>query len=832
MATILVVDDLSPNREFLVSLLAGRGHRVVEAADGAQALALALLELPDLVITDVLMPVMDGYELLRRLHRDPRTARTPVLFYTASYGEREARAVAAAHNLPFVLSKHSEPDEMVAIVDRVLTGGPLPPETMAPVPDFSMSEQLRLLTNSTSRKVSELRIANARLRAKINIGLELSSQPDLGTRITRMCDSTRDLFGATYMTLGITDTADQRVSRFMGCGPGATGWIAVGDPVTGVLADVVARRQAVRGSNPGGSPVAIGLPAGHPEVLEHLFVPVASPSQVYGWIGLVRNEGPPFTEDDEHLVVALSAQLGRVYEVDHETHERRNAVAALRNSERLNRNLIEHLPHRILVKDRQSVILACNGNYARDLGLPREEIIGKDAFAFYSPELAEAYNADDQLVMSQGTMKNEEEPYEVDGVERWVHTVKVPYRDEQGDVVGVLVVFEDITERKRLEAQFHQSQKMEAIGRLAGGVAHDFNNLLAVMLGYCEFVLVDTPADSPRKQDIEEIQKAGMTAVALTRQLLSFSRMELIQLDLMDLNDIVAETQVMLARLIGEDIVVSLRLAEQLPYIHADRGQLAQVLMNLAVNARDAMPEGGILTIETATVMLDEEHAKSHLGVIPGRHVVLTVSDTGAGMTKATLGRLFEPFFTTKGVGKGTGLGLATVHGIVQRSGGTIDVYSEVGKGSSFKVYFPVAEDAITADVIRARPPQGSLGIGAHTVLVVEDSDALRELTRRLLERQGYTVITAASAEEAIQRFDHHPEIALLLTDVVMPGGSGPELASHLLKRRPGLKVVYMSGYTDEAIAHHGIIAPGIAFLHKPFSSEVLRQKLRDVLSQ
>jgi CheY-like chemotaxis protein len=286
----------------------------------------------------------------------------------------------------------------------------------------------------------------------------------------------------------------------------------------------------------------------------------------------------------------------------------------------------------------------------------------------------------------------------------------------------------------------------------------------------------------------------------------------------------------MLERLIGEDVHVRLALQPGLATVEADRGQVEQIVMNLAVNARDAMPAGGILTIETANVDLDEDYARLHLGVTPGPHVVLTVTDTGTGMTPDVQARLFEPFFTTKEPGKGTGLGLATVHGIVARSGGSVGVYSELGRGTAFKVYLP---QAAPADVVAAAPlPKAPPRAEALTVLVVEDADGLRELARRLLERQGYTVLLAANADEATALFERHPSIDVLLTDVVMPGASGPELTRRLVERRPDLKVVYMSGYTDEAIVHHGVLNPGIAFLHKPFTAETLGGKIREVLER
>jgi CheY-like chemotaxis protein len=371
---------------------------------------------------------------------------------------------------------------------------------------------------------------------------------------------------------------------------------------------------------------------------------------------------------------------------------------------------------------------------------------------------------------------------------------------------------------------------MEAVGRLAGGVAHDFNNLLTVILGFCALLLADLSPDDPRQADIAEIQKAGARAAGLTRQLLAFSRKEIIEPKRLDLNLIVGDIQVMLGRLIGEDIAIRLDLAPALAPMTADRGQMEQILLNLAVNARDAMPKGGTLTITTANVDLDERQVQTHLGLQPGSYVVLTVADTGTGMTPEVQARLFEPFFTTKEPGKGTGLGLATVHGIASRCGGHVTVDSAIGRGTSFMVYFPRAD---AAERTALAPPRiERQHTTAHTLLVVEDAEGLRELTRRLLERQGYTVLLAANADEARKLFDQHPLIDLLLTDVVMPGASGPELVKELVARRPTLRVLYMSGYTEDAIVHHGVLDPGVEFLHKPFSAESLGQKIREVLNR
>jgi two-component system cell cycle sensor histidine kinase/response regulator CckA len=415
-----------------------------------------------------------------------------------------------------------------------------------------------------------------------------------------------------------------------------------------------------------------------------------------------------------------------------------------------------------------------------------------------------------------------------DGTVRWLSGAGRMFLGGHGEPVRAVGISHDVTERRKLEAQFQQAQKMEAVGRLAGGVAHDFNNLTTVILGYCELLLPDFKAGDPQRADLEEIQKAGTRAAALTRQLLAFSRKQIIEPTVLDLNAVVSDMRAMLGRLIGEDVMVVVDPEPELAVLKADRGQVEQVVMNLAVNARDAMPKGGTLTITTANVELDEDYAATHAGVKPGSYVALTVTDTGTGMTPQVQARLFEPFFTTKEAGKGTGLGLATIHGIAAQSGGSVGVYSELGKGTSVHVYFPkvdAAEIAVATKlpVARRRPVE-------ETVLVVEDARGVRELTRRLLQRQGYTVLVASNAEEALRLFENQPSIDLLLTDVVMPGASGPELIKQLVERRPALKVIYMSGYTEEAIVQHGVLKPGIAFLHKPFTADTLERKLREVL--
>jgi PAS domain S-box-containing protein len=398
-----------------------------------------------------------------------------------------------------------------------------------------------------------------------------------------------------------------------------------------------------------------------------------------------------------------------------------------------------------------------------------------------------------------------------------------------GEVEYFYTVSRDITEMKRLEAQFLQVQKMDAVGRLAGGVAHDFNNLLTVMLGYSD-VLLTGLEPGPLHEATQEIRRAAERAAALTRQLLAFSRKQTLVPEVLDLGDLVRGMSTMVKRLIGEEIKVRVVVSPNLGRVKADRGQLGQVVMNLAINARDAMPKGGSLLFELQDVELDAAYAATH-EVEPGPYVLLAISDTGTGMDVETQRRVFEPFFTTKEAGKGTGLGLSTVHGIVHQSGGSIDVHSERGRGTTFKVYLPrFSGDAVPQAVSGIHP---ALAAGSETILVVEDEAAIRQLTKIILQKAGYSVLLAESPVAAERMAGSHPgPIHLMLTDVVMPDMRGPELAERLLRQRPDLRVLYMSGYTDDAIAHHGMLDAGTEFLQKPFTPLGLMQKIREVLGR
>ena len=390
----------------------------------------------------------------------------------------------------------------------------------------------------------------------------------------------------------------------------------------------------------------------------------------------------------------------------------------------------------------------------------------------------------------------------------------------------------DVTDRKQLEDQLRQAQKMEAVGRLAGGIAHDFNNLLMVIQGYGDLLAERLKESDPLRRSAEQIQTAAQRATSLTRQLLAFSRKQMLAPKILNVQSVVADMEKILRRLIGEDVQLETSSAADLGLVKADRSQIEQVIMNLAVNARDAMPQGGRLTIETANVDLDASFSRSKAVMAPGRYVMLAVTDNGCGMDGETQAHIFEPFFTTKEKGKGTGLGLAMVYGIVKQSGGYVWVYSEPGRGSSFKIYLPRIEDETSVGGNIRTPESRSLPRGSETILLVEDEKGVRELTREYLQMCGYSVIEAENGHTALELASMHAgPVQLLMTDVVMPGISGRELADRVKRLRPEIKILYMSGYTDQAVVHHGILESDAILLQKPFTLAALASKLRELLN-
>jgi len=496
-----------------------------------------------------------------------------------------------------------------------------------------------------------------------------------------------------------------------------------------------------------------------------------------------------------------------------------------RENDKKLRLLFEENPQPMWVMDsKDQRFLAVNRAAARLYGYSEEEFRELSAASLQSEEELRRFvnEMSDSTRTTPGLWRHRTKSGRILDVEITMHPIQQGGRDAR------LAVVLDVTGRRQLEDQLRQAQKMEAVGMLAGGVAHDFNNLLTIITGYSQLVLNNLRVDDPNRYSVEQIIKAAERAAGLTQQLLVYSRRQVLQPKVLDINRLVSSLTAMLQRLIGEDVDLRLVLRPDVGRIHADAGQVEQVLMNLVVNARDAMPDGGVLTVETGNAELDESYTNKHMEVKSGSYIMLAVSDNGTGMDEATSARLFEPFFTTKGVGKGTGLGLSTVFGIVKQCGGSLQVSSELGHGTSVKVFLPRIDQPLALDPEAQRKV---LARGHETILLVEDDDMVRNLVRETLNRTGYTVLDANGPVEACRLSDEFQgTIQLLITDVVMPKINGRELAGRLVRRRPGIKVLYMSGYTDSAIANMVGLQKELAFLQKPFTPVGLIEKVREVL--
>jgi len=681
MKNILIVDDNSQDLTLLQTLLNRHGYGVTAAANGAEALEKARSERPDMIISDILMPIMDGFKLCREWMRDDRLKDVPFVFYTATYTDPKDEEFALGLGVERFIVKPQEQGVFLGMVEEVISGHKAG-RTAAPCePQRDEEAFTREYNEALIRKLEDkmIQVEEAKRRLEREVAVHMRTQEDLRESEQK------------YRVL--VANADEAI--------------------------FIAQDEVIKFPNP--------------KTLE--------------MTGYSAEElaGVPFTD------LIHPEDRGKVLE---------------RYFDRLRG------------------------------GAP------PDAYPF--------------RIMDKT------------GEEIWVR-LTADRVDWEGRP-GVLCFLRDITKERNLEAQFLQSQKMEAVGRLAGGIAHDFNNLLTVTLGYCDLALARIGSLDPLRRDLEEIRKASDRCAALTRQILAFSRKQILVPKVINLGDVVADMDNMLRRLIGEDIDLVSVGGKGLWNVKADPGQVEQVIANLAVNARDAMPGGGKLTIEASNVVLDETYTSGHQYVSPGSYVMLAVSDTGRGMDEGTLERIFEPYFTTKELGKGTGLGLSTVYGIVKQSGGHINVYSEPGIGTTFKMYFPAIEEKVT-DISKAAALLSEELRGGETILVVEDEELVRMTIREILARYGYTVLEAQSGGEAVDLCSRRQgTIHLMLTDVVMPGMNGVELSKRLAPMQPGMKVLFMSGYTADAIVHQGILDPGIAFIHKPFTMDSLARKVREVL--
>jgi PAS domain S-box-containing protein len=611
----------------------------------------------------------------------------------------------------------------------------------------------------------------------------------------------------------------------------------------GVWVDCIRDKKPVVHNNYGSLPNRKGLPDGHVEVIREAVVPIIDKARVVAIIG-VGNKDSEYTDWDVHILSLLAkstwvfihrkrveAELDKYRNhLEDLVTERTNELVKVSEERSRLATAIEQSAEIVVITGKGGTIQYVNPTFEKVTGYSREEAIGSNPRILKSGEHDEEfYKSLWKTIKSgkvwQGRLYNRKK----DGSLFIEDATISPILDENGVITNYVAVKRDITREVELEEQFQQAQKMEAVGRLAGGVAHDFNNMMTIVTGYGELLRSKLEKDEAYIKDLDEIIKAGKRATDLTRQLLAFSRRQVLKPQVLNLNKVVSGMEKMLQRLIGEDIELAFTPGQAVGNVNADQGQIVQIVMNLAVNARDAMPKGGKLTIETTEVCIDKEYAETHIDVKPGYHVMLAMTDTGTGMDEETKSRIFEPFYTTKEAGKGTGLGLSTVYGIIKQSGGNIEVASEPGKGTKFIIYLP----CIVSEEEKDRPSQEIRrpSQGGETILLVEDDKAVRSVIIAMLQGSGYTILDAGNGDDALQICENHKGgIDLLLSDVVLPGMSGRELADQIEEKQAGMKILLMSGYTNNAIQHHGVLDPGTAFIEKPFTPATLTRKIRDVL--
>ena len=954
MATILIVDDLGGNRQFLAKLLRSQGHTTLDACDGAEGLDRARTGHPDLIITDVLMPVMDGYELVKQLRLDPVTHRTPVVFYTAHYGAREARTLALSGGVCDVLLKPADAASLASVIARALAGAPSPPDPPASAAltvEFDR-EHLRLLTDKASEQASQVRAANARLRALINVSLDVAAERDAGRRLTRVCAATRDLFAATFVTVGIVDDTGTTVDAICSSGADAGVGIARGDIVTGALQTVMAERRTLRGENETGAPGAVGFPPGHPEIRAFLTAPIASPRRVFGWICLVNNEAVPFTDDDEQLVVALAGHVGRIYELEREILHRQRAETALRDERDRATRYLDTAEVILLALDVDGRIGLINRKGCDLLGWPAAELQGRTWFEFLPLRFRRILRTQFQDLLGGNRTIVESPVVTRSGAERlleWRHTA---VRDAAGAVIGTFSSGSDITDRKLAEDEIRQRARLSALAASIGLALIDAGTL-SPALQRCADVLVthlgasfariwllrdgegvlelhasaglythlDGPhgrlaLDDPKIGRIARERKAHVTNTVIgeprvvdqdwarTESLTSFAGFPLI------VGDRVVGVMALFAREpLSDAVVAALASAADHIALGIDRYRSAEALRTAEERMRLAQQAAGVgiwdLDYSTGVLRWSDTHA-AHYGMAPGtldgtfdafverihpedrarsvaavedamksgahfwmQHRALQSDGSVRWLTGAGRVHLDPAGQPVRGVGMSFDLGRRSLDEPLQ-SGQLADGQGRLAvsvvdqldmllteirgrcalltSGASLDAAGQADVEAIHRAATRAMLFQGDLpptpddtaverasaqaGNGAgETVLLIDDATGVRELVRRFLVRLGYTVLSAANAAEAVALFDADPTLVdVVLTDVVLPGGSGPEIVSQLRQRRPSLKVIYMSGYAEDGIVARGILNPGIAFLHKPFTADALQRRVREAL--
>lgn len=859
MASLLIVDENVSHSSSLVTLLGNGGHDLRHATDGAQALSLVGSERPDLVITDILMARMDGYEFVQRLRSTPDGADTPVIFCTGATREQEARALAKECGVDHILVKPFDLQLLSETIDSCLNKHK-PENSSLAVEDLDR-EYLRLLMDEVDGQTERSNAVNLRMEAFLKISLQLASLMEPASLVRESCKWARQLLGAKYAVAGLESAEGEIADRLFLAG---VEWECSDDAgvrhtVHRAVRGLLQGRRSVRLRNPEGNPLMMRFPSDYPSFYSILSVPIVSPDRTYGWLCLFHKLGAlEFSSEDQRVAEILGCLTGRIYEsgrthllaqeharrLEEELVERKRTEEQLRTAKELSeawgrsaREATERLSLALRASrtgvwswDVRNDLVAWDDHIHQMFGLTPERFGGtfSDLLAVVHPEDRPQFTkAFIGLTRDDKTALAEFRVIWPDGSLHHIESSGQAFYDDSSQMIRRTGVARDITAQRRLEDQLRQAQKLDAIGQLAGGIAHDFNNVLTVISGFSGLLLADLKPDDPHCARLQQIRKAGERGAALTRQLLAFSRKQMLQARVLNPGDLIRDMDHMIGRVIGEHIEVVTLINQNLSQVKIDQSQLEQVLLNLVINARDAMPKGGKLTIEARNEDVTRSEAGSDLPA--GNYVLLSVRDTGTGISPNLQDRIFEPFFTTKEVGKGTGLGLATVYGIVKQSGGYISLKSEVNAGATFTIFLPRVDEL--PEILENQANQ-EITHGNETILVVEDDPGLRCAIQEILGAAGYTVLTAENGEDAI-RISHRHEghIDLLLSDVIMPKIGGMEVAARISQSRPNTKILLMSGYTDSPIPESESGTP-IDLIPKPWTPEDLSVKIREVLDR
>lgn len=846
MVRILVVERHTSSREYLRSVLERFGYEVTEARDDAEGLELARLTPPAIVFVDILMPAMDGYEFVNALRSQPGQSALPVVFWTPAYLKREALGLAQECGVLYIANKSALPNEICWLVKECL--GEDPRSSGRALDKKVIPEDLGVAQDTAIQRTVDLQTAKDRLSALTELGRAMANQSAVPLLLKELCEGARYLVGArvafaftvdshlggmNFTHLSGTSAALQRDDIERVCNL----WLATLNPrhrIARVAADhevMVRAFQAVlaRCTKPYLGAVMLNPLDGMVGAL------------VLGTkIGITDFDG-----EDELIASAVAGQAGVAYqnltraaelqqslaELQAEIALRRKAESELHAAETDYQSSIQTAPYGIYRADPDGKLLIVNYVMAEMLGYGSEqEVVDLHTTEEIFCEKEERQRLRACYSARRLVMNVEVKWKQKSGTHISVKLNGWPKLGPDGKLMWYEVFVENLTAQRKMELQVQQTQRMEAVGQLAGGVAHDFNNWLMIISGYAELIQSGAFEKSPVMERVGHIAEAAKKAATVTKQLLSFSRTQPEQLGNVDLSSLLGELEDVIPRLAGEHIQCSIKCGPLVGRVRVERSEIEQVFLNLVVNARDAMPDGGKLTIETAQVDVDESYVQQQsVHLTPGPHARITVSDTGIGMDEATKARLFEPFFTTKKHGQGTGLGLSMVSGIVKRSGGDTWVYSFPGKGSTFTIYLPVVEEPTKAKESRSQAE--TLPTGSETVLLVADEQGLRTAVREFLRSTGYIVLEASNGMEALQICgDYQGHIDLLLTDYIMPGLSGPGLGTLAIKQQPTLRIICMSGYTDR-ITQVPDSCKTITFLQKPFSLSMLAQTVRHVLT-